>query len=808
MLDALIHQHPTEIVELRPETPAELRDTVRMALEKDPSQRFQSAGAVLTSLAGSPGRQAGRRDALGSDGSTPRRSNLPDQRGSFIGREEALETVRNLVLDGPCRIVTLTGSGGTGKTSLALAAAESLRSDFSAGVFWVPLASLADPDLLLATIAKTLDARGIDRLGVTEALEQRLEHRRLLLVLDNFEHVVAAAPLLATLVSRCTELHVLVTSRAVLTVSDEQELVVPPLAVPDSSTLANPAELARFPAVRLFVTRARRVQPAFALTDENAQDVAFICRRLDGLPLAIELAAARVKVLQPSQLRCRLEHSLNVLTTGARDAPRRQRTLRDTIRWSYDLLAPEHQTLFKRLSVFAPGCSLEAAEEVCAERADEVMVDELSCDPLDGLASLVDSSLLVPHATHADGSRFDMLQTVREFAVEQLVASGEEPALRRRHATDFVSLAEEAEPRLHGADQAQWLDRLEREHDNLRSAFGWLIENGDADACLRLGASLGRFWRIHGHLAEGRGRVRKALSMQGADTESIPRCRALQSAGWLLRDQGEYDLSRTLFEESLELAHRIEYTAGVAWALIGLGFINRYRGEHEQARDHLTQARELARTVDDREALGASLGHLVAVARDLGDYSGARPLLEESLANYEALGDSLGIAWTNNNLGLVATALAEYEEAQRFHERALRLYEAIGDRQNIAFTRNNLGLVARGVGDFRSARSLHKQALAELAEVGDKRGIAFVLESLALVAAQEGRSASAVTIAAAASALRSRVSASAPPAWSAELQKHLVPARQNLGADELKAAERRSQAWSTEEAVQYALSSD
>jgi len=806
IFDGILNRDPSPVSSLRPETPAELERIIKKALQKDRSLRYQTAAAVLSDLKAIASARYG---SAASAAAKPISGSLPAHRGRLIGRDEDLVALRERLLLPDSRILTLTGCGGTGKTSLALIVASSVRSEFKDGVFWVPLDSITDVALVLPIIANTVGVKESVSKAVLDNLQEFLQSRQLLLLLDNFEQVIGAAPDVAKLVAGCQDLKVLVTSRAVLHVSGEREFQVPPLAIPERERLPSVERLSNFAAVRLFLERAQEVRPEFELTDENAADVADVCRQLDGLPLALELAAARIKVLSPHGMRTRLDRGLSLLTGGARDLPERQQTLRNAMDWSYGLLAPAEQELCRRLAIFVRGCTLEAAEAVCSERgpSSERPRKGSSIDVLDCLEALVDNSLLAREETSSDEPRFLMLQTIREFALECLAESGEEEALHRKHAQFFLSIAERVEPQLHGPRQAAWLERLEQEHDNLRAAMTWLLSEQDADGCLRLGVALGRFWRIHGHLSEGRGRLQEILALMGSRARSLLRCRALQSAGWLARDQGDYPNSQQLFEESLGIARELNDHRCLAWALIGLGFIARYRGDYGRARPLLEEARSSAREAGDREALAATLGHLVAVARDQGDYSFARPLLEESLSNYREIGDSLGIAWSFTNLGLVATALKEHDEAQRLHEQALTLYEKIGDRQNIAFTLNNLGRVATARGDYEAARSLHASALSKLSDVGDKRGIAFVLENLAVLAAVRGEPERALRIASAAGKLRSEISAAPPPAWEEELKRRLATARQALSEDVRAATEAEGRAFTTERAVEYALAS-
>ena len=442
-------------------------------------------------------------------------NNLPMQATAFIGREQQLQTVRTSLLREDTRLLTLTGPGGTGKTRLALQAAADVLDSFPDGVYFVALASVTDPDLVASTIAQALDVREVAGRSIATSLGDTLRQKRLLLVLDNFEQVVEAAPTVAELLGSATDLKILVTSRFVLHVYGERELSVPPLALPDRRTAPSAAHLAQFEAVRLFVDRAQAARADFALVDENASAVAEICQRLDGLPLAIELAAARVRALPPRAMLQRMERRLPLLTGGARDLPARQQTLRGAIAWSYDLLEPDEQALFRRLAVFR-GCTLETAETVCAgdpprPGATSVALPPLDLLILDGIESLVEKSLLRQEEASDGQPWYRMLETVREYALERLEESGEAAAVHRRHALAALRLAETAEAGLYGLEHGTWFKRLEQEHDNLRAAIEWCQERRYAEPALRLAVALWWFWSAHGHIGEGRERLSDLL---------------------------------------------------------------------------------------------------------------------------------------------------------------------------------------------------------------------------------------------------------------------------------------------------------
>jgi predicted ATPase len=506
-------------------------------------------------------------------------NNLPPQTTTFVGREEQLRALREQLLRPEGRLLTLSGPGGTGKTRLALQVATQLLERFPDGVFFVALAAVTDPDLVSAKIAQTLELRETPGRSLEGSLKDFLRSRQLLLVLDNFEQVIAAAPLVAELVGSAAELRVVVTSRAVLRLYGERELPVPPLALPEPRAAVTAADLADCESARLFADRAQAVRPDFALTDDNAGVVAEICQRVDGLPLAIELAAARIRALPPREMLRRMERSLPLLTGGARDLPARQQTLRDTIAWSYDLLQSSERTLFRRLAVFR-GCTLEAAEAVCVGEpprpgATSVALPPLDMELLDGLESLVEKSLLRRRETSDGQPWYVMLETVREFALERLVESDEAGTVYRRLVLHALRLAELAEREIYGPDQALWFARLEHEHQNVRTALRWCEEHGYAEPTYRLANALWWFWLAHGHASEGRERLASLLARFPVQPDQQKRARlraqVLYGAGVMASIQGDHEAACVLHSEGVALRQALGDREGLIRSLQGLG---------------------------------------------------------------------------------------------------------------------------------------------------------------------------------------------------------------------------------------------
>jgi predicted ATPase/class 3 adenylate cyclase len=657
------------------------------------------------------------------------RHNLPAQLTPFIGREAVVAEIRDRLEQPGVRLLTLTGPGGAGKTRLALYVAAELVEAHADGVWFVPLAPVASATLVAATIASALGIRESAADSLEASLRAYLRPRRLLLVLDNFEHVIQAAPLIADLLSHCPDIQVLVTSRAPLHISGEFELPIPPLALPSVAGPLRLDDALASEAVRLFVDRARAVQKTFALTEDNAEAVVAICRRLDGLPLAIELAAARVRLLPPKAILARLDSRLNLLTGGGRDRPERQQTLRNAIAWSHDLLDHPEQTLFRRLAVFAGGWTLDAAESVVRfGRADPPH------SVFDGLDVLHDTSLVrLGESTGRDGAtepRFSMLQTIQEFATEQLAASGELARVQENHASWFADLAIAAEPHLPGPSAVSWLDRLESDHDNLRAALNWLRARGDGERAVTVAAALWRFWWLRGHVSEGRKQIEAALAVGGA-AAAAERAAALDGAGVLAETQGDYDRAEALHRESLALSRERGDQTGTARALGNLGVVAFDRGDDDQAAALLEESLALAREVGDQLLVATALNDLGIVAHKRRDLERAELLYQESLALRRRIGSGSEIARTLNNLGGVAFDRGNFDLARQLFEESVSLYHDAGDRWGAAGALIGLATANHLQGDAPRAAVLLAESLSLYRDVGDDRGAALAVLYLA-----------------------------------------------------------------------------
>jgi predicted ATPase len=755
------------------DAPAPLCWAIERCLTKDADKRYVSTRDLARELAAirdrfseEPVKQAETRPA-----------NLPVQRTGFVGREKEVAAAKELLLRQDVHMVTVTGPGGIGKTRLAVHVASGLAERFPGGIHFVPLSSLSDPGLIASEIVQTLGIREAGGHSPLEILKKYLQDSMrapMLLLLDNFEHLVQAAPTVADLLAVGPNLKILVTSRAALHVYGEHEFLVSPLALPDSRSKPSVEILSQCPAVALFVERARAVKPDFELKRENATTVAEICARLDGLPLAIELAAARIKVLSPSLMLTRLASRLQLLTGGARDMPRRQQTLRAAIDWSYDLLTAAEQELFRRLSVFVGGCTLEGAEAVCNAKAD------LDLDLLDGMASLVDKSLAREVEPAKGESRFMMLETIREYALEKLEASGERALTKRAHAAYCLVLAEEEAIEQCGAEGTEWSERFACEHDNFRAGLEWLTETGDAEWGLRLGTALFRFWEIREYLAEGRDRLNKLLKLAGAASPTKARARALFAAGVLAGEQGDYASADQLINESQDIALQLGDKKGVAVSLNALAVFARDRGDVPEAHILFEATLGLWRELGDQKAVARALSNLANVLKLQGDYVRANALHVECLSIFQGLGDRTGIAWSLNYQGDVARDHGDTAAARTLYEEGLGIFRELSDRWGIAGTLADLGSLAREQGNYSNARSLYGESIKLFQELDHKRGIARLLECAACSAAAQLDAERSLRLAGAAAALRQNIGAPLTSAEQTKLEASLHAARETL----------------------------
>ena len=716
-------------------------------------------------------------------GRNPR--DLPIPRTSFVGREQQVADAGRLLLRDGVRLLTMTGPGGAGKSRLALATAASVAQKFSGGAQFVALASVLDPGLVALAIAEAFHLQQVANRTIPQLIADRLqESGPFLLLLDNFEQVLSAAKVVAEILEACPSLKVLATSRACLRIYGEQDFPVTPLPQPSATDL--------------FVQRAAAVTPGFRLTSENTHAIEEICSRLDGLPLAIELAAARIKMLPPSAILERLQSRLQLLTGGALDLPERQHTLRNAIAWSYDLLNESERKLFRRIAVFVGGCTVESAEAVCNASRD------LGMEIFEGLSSLVDQNL-IQRTDRAEGEpRFTMLETIREYAMERLTESNEGPATRRAHAAYCMVLAEEGNPQLLPPDRSNWLAQCDVEIDNFRYALDWLFQTRDLEWAFRLCMALFRFWDMREHFDEGRARLETVLQMAGTEYKK-ERARVSLFIGALVTPQGDYTAAEHFLNQSLALYEELGDEPAIAAALNALGVSARDRGDYAAAQSHLERSLDCWRNLSDRLAMARCLHNLANVVKVRGDYSRARWALSEATKIFEDLGDASGAAWSINQQGDVARAQGDKAAALDLYQKALLCFRETGDPWGAARSLTDLGDIHRELGDHAAAHAAYSDALSKFSELGHQRGTARTLESCACLSLAEGFGARALTLASAAAQLRQRIGAPLTHLEQQKLDATLQPAWKLVGEVDGKHAWEEGARMNLESAIRLSM---
>ena len=712
-----------------------------------------------------------------------KRRDLPVPRTSLVGREQQVTEASGLLLRPDVRLLSLTGPGGAGKTRLAIAVGAAIADRFTAGIQFVSLASITQPDLVATALVDAFEIQQVGNRTIPQLIGNQLKNSGpFLLLMDNFEQVLPAAMVVAEILEACPSLKILVTSRSRLHIYGEQEFHVTPLA--------------QNSAMELFAQRAAAVWPDFAITPENTAAVQEICSRVDGLPLAIELAAARTKVLSPVSILDRLQRPLQLLTGGPLDLPERQQTLHNAIDWSHSLLNDAEQNLFRRLSVFVGGCTLEAAEAVCNTRQD------LAIDLFEGLSSLVDKSLIQRVDQAQAESRFAMLETIREFALDRLTESGEEPVTRRAHAAYCLVLAEEGNPELGPTDRARWLTNCDAEIDNLRAALDWLFEPLDLDWALRLSVALFRFWDMREHLSEGRIRLETVLRLAGAE-RTQDRARVSQFAGALAAAQGDYLVAEHFLKQGLILYEELDHAPGIAASLNALAIAARDRADYASAQSYFERSLACWRLLSDRVAIARCLHNLANVVKVRGDYPRARRALGEAAEIFEAVGDRSGAAWSINQQGDIARASGDIVAARALYWRALAAFREAGDPWGSARSLTDLGYIDLEQANHSSGRAAFRDAMEIFAGLGHRRGIARTLEGCACLALAEGNAPRALTLAAAARQLRRLIGAHLSKTEQSSLDRMLAPAWRLLSDSEGKVAWEKGSAMNLENATLY-----
>lgn len=790
---AIANERPPALTELIGGLPQEVDDIVQRAMAKDPSERYPTCRELADDMRkitrGGTRPRIPEAKSARTEAEIP--SNLPAPTTSFVGREKELAELESRIAEN--RLVTITGPGGAGKTRTSLELAGRLRGAFPDGVFIVELAPLTEPTQLIPQIARVLGVREESQGELIDTVVDVLGEHRLLLLLDNCEHLIeASAGAAARILESAPNVKIIATSQHRMGIPGEVVWQLSTLSLPRASARSID-DLSRYEAVQLFVDRAIRVKSGFVISARNAPAVIQICRHLDGIPLGIELAAARVRLLSPEKILERLEDRFRLLTGGSRTSLPRQQTLRATVEWSLDLLDEEERRLFRALSVFAGGMSIEAVERVCGE------VCGPSEEVLDLLGRLVDKSLVVVRDGLDGELRFSLLETLREYGAAELSQTGDEDIIRARHADFVLELAEMAECELAGPNQVQWFDRLDVEADNVRAAIRWLVKSGRGEQALAICGAIWRLWQVRGYLGTGRRLLASALD--ATQTPNETRARALHGAGVLANDQGDYKDAIRLLEECLAIRRVEGDRGGVAQTLNSLGIAARDCGDYATARRLLEESLSINREIGDDAGAATSIHALGITAHRDGDCAVARSLFEEGLSIRRKLGDRRGIAALLAHVGSVDHDIGNFDDAEPLLEEALAIFRELGNKRGIVFAQMHLGGVAQHRGDFAKARAHHAECLAISRDLGDKQHIVRTLERMASLAAAEGRHALAIELDGAATALRKKFGTPRTPMEKQVLDRELTRAAVALGAEGTKRAHREGRGHTLESAV-------
>jgi predicted ATPase/serine/threonine protein kinase len=803
-LASILRDDPAGINQLNPRIPLPLQWAIKRCLAKRPEDRYASTLELASDL-------AVVQNNLGTpiaESASERPHPLPVPRTPLIGRERELDAVRQLLLRQDVRLVVLTGPGGAGKTRLAVQLAEEAEENFKGGVYFISLAMVSDPNLVAPTIAGALGVRESAGTPIIESLQEHLRQScrsPLLLILDNFEQVVAAAPAVANLLEAAPLLKILVTSRCLLSVYGEHEFVVPPLSLPDMERLPDLETLAKNPAVSLFIERAAALKPGFTLTSDNMRDVAEICTRLDGLPLALELAAARIKLLSPAAMLARLQTRLQWLTGGPRDRPKRQQALRATLDWSYELLEPAEKKVFRGLSVFVPSFTLEAAEAVTNATGD------LDVEVFDAVASLVDKNLVLQSKLSADEPRFRMLETIREYAAELLTTQTEEGVIHRAHAAYCLVLAEEGSTQLTGLHGPAWVDRFDLEHENFRAALEWAVRTSNVEWGLRILVALYPYWIRLARPAAGHSDYLRALLnlpvAKDADTKSQGlRASALMALGTASVEQGKAADALQSLEEALAIYRGLDQPSGIAAVFHHIGIVHFSQGDYRAARSMYQEASRLWQEVGDLISAAHVTVNLADISRAEGDFAAALSLYQEGLSMFNRLGDREGMARSLDHQGDIELEKGDRAAARSLYNQALGMFRELGDQRGVARALTDLGHLACSEGDCESAEKLYAEGLKLFSESGEIREIIRILEGMARAAATAEKDERALRLGGAAAALRQRFGSPVAPSAQSDVEGGLEDARRHLTSSDAARAWMEGSRMTLKMAIDYALS--
>jgi non-specific serine/threonine protein kinase len=720
LLYQVLSHTPEPLSQVRRDTPEGLVRVVHKCLERSIEDRYATAAEVARDL------EAIRAERPVAAGEVKRKNTLPAPLTSFVGRRREIEAVYEML--GRLRLVTITGPPGIGKTRLATEVAREVAEGRKEEVHFISLAAVTEPERTLGTLLEALGEKESPGMTLLEALGKRLGERPALLVLDNFEQLVEAAPSIAEVLALSPRTRILVTSRLPLRVGGEHEFAVPPLQVPVPESITGSEVLEDYAATRLFLERVRAVQPQFQATESNARTIAEICARLDGLPLAIELAAARIKMFSPQALLSRLDRSLDVLTGGGRDLPARQRTLRQAIAWSYNLLEEDEKTFFRMLGIFRGGWTIDAAEEVCGKEAT------------DRLSALVDKSLVSRKDGSSGEPRFFLLELIREFALEKLIESGDFSATRKAHLATFIDLAERAEPNLTGADQSTWSAALKDDHDNLREALAQVDPGTEGEQALRLGAALWRFWIMQGHLREGRARLSAVIALSGASKPSQARARVLHGLGTIVFTLLGFAAARPILEEALATCRALDYRKGLALTLNSLGFVRIHLGDYEGALATCSEGLALNRELGEMRGTAVALNNLGWLTNHTGQFKDSVAYFEESLEYRRNVKDPRGVGFALINMAWSLIWWGRFDRARVNLHEAEEVVRSLDDAQIPPWAVEMRGYLHLAKGEFDEAVRLLQDSLPAWRKIGNPYGTAICLVPLGEALAELGRS--------------------------------------------------------------------